>query len=91
MQDMQKLKLEIKQLLIDALDLEDMSVADIDDDCELFGSEGLGLDSIDALELGLALHKKYQLQLDFYEAENQQHFRSLSSLAKLVLSQTSAA
>ena len=51
------LELEIKQLIIDALNLEDMSPGDIDNDNQLFG-EGLGLDSIDALELGMALKKK---------------------------------
>lgn len=48
---------EIKQLIIDCLDLEDVSIDDIETDAPLFG-EGLGLDSIDALELGLAIKKK---------------------------------
>lgn len=47
---------EIKQLIIDALGLEDISISDIGDDQTLFG-EGLGLDSVDALELGLAIQK----------------------------------
>lgn len=47
---------EIKQLIIDCLDLEDVSIDDIETDAPLFG-EGLGLDSIDALELGLAIKK----------------------------------
>ncbi|MBA5981676.1 acyl carrier protein, partial [Pseudomonas sp. MD195_PC81_125] len=48
---------DIKRLIIDALGLEDISVDDIGDEQTLFG-EGLGLDSVDALELGLAIQKK---------------------------------
>jgi len=80
------LKLEIKQLIIDALDLEDTTPDDIDDEAPLFGDEGLGLDSIDALELGIALRKKYQLQLEANDAGNREHFRSVGNLARLVLS-----
>lgn len=47
---------ELKQLIIDALALEDISINDIDSHAPLF-NEGLGLDSIDALELGLAIRK----------------------------------
>ena len=52
------LEQEIKELIISALDLEDITVSDIDSKAPLF-TEGLGLDSIDALELGMALKKKY--------------------------------
>ncbi|MFV8757483.1 phosphopantetheine-binding protein, partial [Yersinia enterocolitica] len=55
---MELLSSEIKLLIIDALNLEGMSVDDIDSQAALF-SDGLGLDSIDALELGLALKNKY--------------------------------
>ena len=51
---MSDLKSDIKQLIIDALGLEDISVSDIGDEQTLFG-DGLGLDSVDALELGLAI------------------------------------
>ena len=81
---MDALKLEIKKLIIEALDLEDTSPEDIADDIPLFGDEGFGLDSIDALELGIALRKKYQLQLEANDAANRQHFRSVDSLAALV-------
>ena len=76
--------LEIKQLIIEALDLEDITPDDIDDVKPLFGDEGLGLDSIDALELGVALRKKYRLQLEASDAGNREHFRSVSSLARFV-------
>ncbi len=58
---MSDLHREIKELIIDALGLEDISVQDIGDDQTLFG-EGLGLDSVDALELGLAIQKKVRHQ-----------------------------
>lgn len=85
------LRLEIKRLIIDALDLEDTEPKDIDDDALLFAEEGLGLDSIDALELGVALRKKYQLQIEANDAGNREHFRSVASLARLVLSRTQPA
>ncbi|MGH6627215.1 MAG: phosphopantetheine-binding protein [Burkholderiaceae bacterium] len=81
---MNQLKLEIKQLIIEALDLEDTTADDIADDAPLFGADGLGLDSIDALELGVALRKKYRLQVEANDAGNREHFRSVSSLANLV-------
>ena len=88
---MDPLKLEIKRLIIDALELEDTQPADIDDDIALFGDDGLGLDSIDALELGIALRKQYKIQLEANDAGNREHFRSVNSLAQLVRSQTPAA
>jgi acyl carrier protein len=83
---MDKLTLEIKQLIIEALDLEDIRPEDIDDEAPLFSEEGLGLDSIDALELGIALRKKYKLQLEANDAGNREHFRSVSNLARFVQS-----
>ena len=59
---MSDLHSEVKQMIIDVLALEDVSLADIDDAAPLFG-DGLGLDSIDALELGLALKKRYNIKL----------------------------
>ncbi|WP_263768852.1 phosphopantetheine-binding protein [Propionivibrio soli] len=83
---MDALKLELKKLIIEALDLEDTKPEDIGDDIALFGEDGLGLDSIDALELGIALRKKYQLQLEANDAGNREHFRSVNALAELVSS-----
>ncbi|MDD7474393.1 MAG: phosphopantetheine-binding protein, partial [Pseudomonadota bacterium] len=56
----EELESEIKEIIIKSLDLEDMSADDIETQAPLFG-EGLSLDSIDALELGMALKKKYDL------------------------------
>lgn len=74
---------ELKQLIITSLDLEDMSVEDIDENAALFG-DGLGLDSIDALELGLAISKKYDVKIDAENEDTKQHFASVSNLAKFI-------
>lgn len=84
---MDTLKLEIKQLIIDCLEMEDMSPEDIEDDALLFSDSGLGLDSIDALEIGVALRKKYQLQFQANDAGIRDHFRSVSSLAEMIAQQ----
>ncbi|MGQ9427314.1 phosphopantetheine-binding protein [Gilvimarinus sp. F26214L] len=80
---MSDLQRDLKQLIIDSLDLEDISVEDIDSEAPLF-VEGLGLDSIDALELGLALQKRYGVKIDADSAETKKHFASVNSLAALV-------
>ena len=83
---MHELENEIKALIIDALDLEDIRVEDIDSQAALFG-EGLNLDSIDALELGLALKNKYNVRLDGDSETSRKHFYSVASLALFVDSQ----
>ncbi len=77
------LALELKQLIIDTLDLEDISADDIDDNAPLF-VEGLGLDSIDALELGVALQKRYGVKLDAEAEETRKHFANITNLSALV-------
>lgn len=77
------LVLELKQLIIDTLDLEDISPADIDEEAPLF-VEGLGLDSIDALELGVALQKRYGVKLDAESSETRKYFASVRNLSALV-------
>lgn len=77
---------EIKQLIITALDLEDITPADIDPDAPLFG-DGLGLDSIDALELGVAIQKRYGTKLEATSSDTRQHFYSVATLADFVQSQ----
>lgn len=80
---MQSLEQEIKALIVAALSLEDVRPDDIDPDAPLF-VEGLGLDSIDALELGVALQKRYGVTLSADAAETRAHFRSVASLARFV-------
>lgn len=77
------LELEIKQLIIQSLNLEDITPDDIDADAPLF-VEGLGLDSIDALELGLALQKRYGVALSADSVETRKHFASVAALASFV-------
>lgn len=80
---------ELKQLIIASLDLEDIVPADIDEQAPLFG-DGLGLDSIDALELGVAIQKRYHIKLDANTADTRQHFYSVENLAKFIQSQQNA-
>lgn len=70
-------------MIIDTLELEDITPDDIDPQAPLFG-EGLGLDSIDALELGLALQKHYGIKLDAEAEDTRSHFASLNALTALV-------
>jgi acyl carrier protein len=80
---MQTLDEEIKELIIEVLQLEDISPADIDSAAPLFG-DGLGLDSIDALELGVALQKRYGVTLSANSEETRKHFASVQSLEALI-------
>lgn len=80
---MQSMELEIKKLIISALSLEDITPDDIDAAAPLFG-EGLGLDSIDALELGLALQKRFGVLLSADAQEMRQHFASVEALARFI-------
>ncbi|RXZ36911.1 acyl carrier protein [Oxalobacteraceae bacterium CAVE-383] len=80
---MQQLENEVKQLIIDVLQLEDMQIADIDTDAPLFG-DGLGLDSIDALELGVALQKRYGITLSANSEETRRHFQSVAALVAML-------
>ena len=79
----EKLEIELKELIIETLELEDICPEDIDSSEPLF-NDGLSLDSIDALELGVALQRRYLVELDAEIEENQQHFASVRSLAKFV-------
>lgn len=80
---MDDLKQDIKKLIISSVELEDLSVDDIKDEAPLFG-EGLGLDSIDALEIGVALKKKYNVKFSAEDKENRKHFASVAALAEYV-------
>ena len=77
---------EIKELIISTLSLEDVAPEDIDAEAPLF-NEGLGLDSIDALELGLALQKRFGVSLSGDSEQTRQHFRSVQALAAFVAAQ----
>ncbi|KFN47123.1 MULTISPECIES: phosphopantetheine-binding protein [Arenimonas] len=77
------LEAEIKELIITTMSLEDIAADDIDAEAPLF-NEGLGLDSIDALELGLALQKRYGVTLAADSEETRQHFASVRALSAFV-------
>ncbi|TDQ57684.1 acyl carrier protein [Mesocricetibacter intestinalis] len=81
-----ELEQHIKQLIIESLALEDISLEDIADDLPLFSDEGLGLDSVDALELGLAVQKKFALQFDAEQQNIREHFKSVATLASFIRS-----
>lgn len=79
----EKLELEIKELIIEALALEDVTPAEIDSEAALF-VEGLGLDSIDALELAMALEERYGVQIGDDPDTNREIFASVRNLAHYV-------
>lgn len=81
-----ELELQIKNTIIDALELEDISPDDINDDDPLFG-DGLGLDSIDALELGMVLKKSFQLTLSKDKEQNKKIFYSVKTISDYIRSQ----
>ncbi len=80
----EELASELKRLIIEALVLEDVDVGDIVTDAPLFGA-GLELDSIDALELAIALEERYGVTIDEDPEKNEQLFASVSSLAAFVI------
>ncbi|ASK32966.1 acyl carrier protein (plasmid) [Alcanivorax sp. N3-2A] len=77
------LEQELKELIITTLDLEEIGSDDIDAGEPLFG-DGLGLDSIDALELGLAISKRYDVKIDADDKTTREHFASVRALADFV-------
>lgn len=79
---MEELILEFKKHLIEELNLEDLSPEDIDNDAPLFG-EGLGLDSIDALEILLILERKYGIKLR-NSADAKAIFKSVRTIAEYI-------
>ena len=80
---MEELIVELKQRIIEALNLEEMTSDDIDTDAPLFGEDGLGLDSIDALELIVLMEKRYGIKLAS-PAEGKAIFKSVRTIAEFV-------
>lgn len=83
MSNSSELERELSGLLIESLNLEDIKLEDIDPEAALF-NEGLGLDSIDALELGMLLSTKYGIKLRSDDPDTRQIFSSLRALASHV-------
>ena len=88
MPDLDTLKHRLKELLIERLKFEDMTPDDIGDDDPLFEG-GLGLDSIDALEIVVMLESEFGLKIK-NESSAREHFRSVGSLAQFVKERTAA-
>ncbi|XQW84906.1 phosphopantetheine-binding protein [Thalassotalea piscium] len=80
---MSELKEQLKLLIIETLDLEDITNDDINDDEPLF-IDGLGLDSIDALELGLAIKKTFNVKIDANSEDTKKHFSSVNNLSAFI-------
>lgn len=79
---MDKLKVQLKEQILEALSLEEMKPEEIDDNAPLFG-EGLGLDSIDALELIVLMEKQYGIKLS-NPAEGKEVFKSINVMAEYI-------
>ncbi len=79
-----ELENEIRELILSAVEVDGLSAADIPSDAPLFGDAGVGLDSIDALEIGAALRRAYQVKFKAQAAENREHFRSVATLATFI-------
>jgi acyl carrier protein len=75
---------QLAELIVESLNLEDVSPADIDPEAPLFG-EGLGLDSIDALELALAISQRYGVQLRTEDENVEQVFSTLRTLNQFIV------
>ena len=81
---MTSLHQELKAFIVNTMNLEDIDPAEIGDDQLLFAEDGLGLDSIDALELVLALKKAYGVIIEANDEQSRQHLRSVNALASLI-------
>ncbi|MGN1046792.1 MAG: phosphopantetheine-binding protein [Candidatus Cryptobacteroides sp.] len=81
---MEELIEQLKSKIIEALNLEELTPGDIDPDAPLFGDAGLGLDSIDALELILILERDYGIRIS--QEEGRQVFRSVRTMAEYISS-----
>ena len=76
----------IRQVILSSVEVDGLTAADLPSDAALFG-DGVGLDSIDALEIGAALRKKYQVKFKANSDENRVHFRTIASLADFIAAQ----
>jgi acyl carrier protein len=86
---MGSLELELKQLIVTALSLEEIKPEEIDSDEPLFG-DGLGLDSIDGLELGMAIRKAYGIKIEAKKEEVREIFFNVKSIAAFIAGQRGA-
>ena len=76
----------VRQVILSSVEVDGLTAADLPSDAPLFG-DGVGLDSIDALEIGAALRKQYQVKFKANSDENREHFRTIASLADFIAAQ----
>ena len=76
----------VRRVILSSVEVDGLTAADLPSDAPLFG-DGVGLDSIDALEIGAALRKKYQVKFKANSDENREHFRTIASLADFIAAQ----
>jgi len=81
---MNDIESELKQMIVETLGLEDIRPEDIKSDENLFDEDGLALDSIDALELGVNIQKKYGVKIDPQDKNLASHFQTVRSLADFI-------
>jgi acyl carrier protein len=81
---MSQLESDLKEMIVEVLGLEDVKPADIGSDENLFAEDGLALDSIDALELGVNIQKKYGVKIDPQDKNLAQHFQSVRTIAAFI-------
>ena len=89
MNDVLSAEFELANLIVESLNLEGVAAADIDPEARLFG-EGLGLDSLDMLELSMAVEQKYGVKLRSDDPDNERVFASLRSLSQHIQSRRTA-
>ena len=85
----ESLEFRLKKLIVEALILEDLKPEDIETEAPLF-VEGLGLDSIDALELALAIHQEFGVRTTQGDERNREIFHSVASLAEFIRAENPA-
>ena len=78
------LESEIRSVILSSVEADGLSAEDLGRDVPLFGDAGVGLDSIDALEIGAALRKKFGVKFKANSAENRDHFRTVATLAGFI-------
>ena len=78
---------QIRQVILASVEVDGLTAADLPADAALFGADGVGLDSIDALEIGAALRKRFQVKFKANSDENRVHFRTIASLADFIAAQ----
>ena len=74
---------EIRRVILSSVEVDGLTAADLPSDAPLIG-EGVGLDSIDAQEIGAALRRKFQVKFKANSEENRAHFRSIAALADFI-------